>query len=100
MIDIILNSLKGLAFGWFIANFEPLQHYIQILTGKIKWSSNPFINYFKNGLSCFKCLSFWSTIIICQLNCFNILNTFYMATLSAFIAYLIDKIVNQFKNNF
>jgi len=82
--------IKGLLVGWFIANYGPLQDFFE------KWVK-PFVysGYVSNGLSCLKCLSFWSTIIL-GLVMTDTLHI-YDAIAAAAIAYTYDRIINSFK---
>lgn len=75
---------KGILLGWFLSEFTPIQTF---LSTYIK----PFVknNYLNTALSCFKCLSFWSTLIL-SLEPFS-------AILAALIAYSYEKIMGSFK---
>ena len=73
--------IKGLLLGWFLASFEPLQEVIRLINNKIPdqyW----IVMYIKIALTCQKCLTFWSTLIITQ--------NLYMAIGSSIIVVLID----------
>jgi hypothetical protein len=79
-----INILHGLLIGWWIANFSPLQDFFkQYIKSKVN------IPYFNNAISCFKCLSFWATLII-SLNG-------YEAITAGLIAYTYEKIMSSFK---
>jgi hypothetical protein len=80
-IGWVLPLLKGLAIGWFLAEFEPLQEGLRLIKNKISdryW----IVMYLKISVSCQKCLSFWSTFIITQ----NI----YSAIVSSLIVVIVD----------
>ena len=73
--------IEGLLLGWFLSSFEPLQEIIRLMNNKISdryW----IVMYFKIALTCQKCLTFWSTLIITQ----NI----YTAIASSLIVVIVD----------
>ena len=60
MIELLI---KGLLLGWFINEFQPLQEIITRVNDKI--SDKYFlVMYIKGAFSCWKCLSFWCTLIL------------------------------------
>lgn len=84
-----LQILHGLLIGWWIAEFIPLQNFL----GKyVKPHIPNWASYIRTGLSCFKCLSFWATLIITY--------NFYDAIMAAVIAYSYEKFFNSLKQYF
>jgi hypothetical protein len=79
-----INILHGILIGWWVANFAPIQSLI-------KKYIKPYthFDYINTVLTCFKCLSFWATLII-SLNG-------YEAITAAVIAYTYEKIMSGFK---
>lgn len=82
--------LNGILIGWWLSNFIPLQDFLtKYVKPKIK------SEYIKTAMSCFKCLSFWGTLIIFAVNqsSFGI----YEAIIASLIAYIYERIMNSIK---
>lgn len=82
--------IKGLLLGWFLASFEPLQEVLRLIKNKIPdeyW----VVMYIKIALSCQKCLTFWSTLIITH--------NLYAAIASSIIVVLIDWIKQDIEDD-
>lgn len=86
----LYELIQGLLIGWMITHFEPIQTYIGgSLEGiNIGLFSNKKFIYGIFGrmikvLTCQKCSTFWSTLIIS--------NNLYIAIIGAIIAYHYDK---------
>lgn len=74
----------GFLLGWILAYFEPLQELIRIITKRL--SDKYFVVfYLKTAVSCFKCLSFWSTLILTT--------NLYYAIAASFFAFLTTKLL-------
>ena len=63
--------------SWFITRFEPLQMVLELLPNKL------IPNLIKLLVTCLKCVSFWSTLLVTQ----NIV----LASGMAFISFWYDK---------
>ena len=63
--------------SWFITRFEPLQMILELLPNKL------IPNLIKLLVTCLKCVSFWSTLLVTQ----NIV----LASGMAFISFWYDK---------
>lgn len=63
--------------SWFITRFEPLQMVLELLPNKL------IPNLIKLIVTCLKCVSFWSTLLVTQ----NIV----LASGMAFISFWYDK---------
>ncbi len=82
--------LNGILMGWWISNFIPLQDFItKYIKPKIK------INYINTAMSCFKCLSFWFTLLIFAI-CESRIG-FFEAIIASLIAYIYERIMNTIK---
>ena len=79
--------IKIILLTWFITHFEP----IQTLLDKIYKYLPKGIQFTRSYAGCFKCVTFWITLLIT----FNI---FYAIGLSM-IAYTYDRIISSFKIN-
>ena len=68
--------IKSFLFAWLITNFQPLKELIKLLPeGLIKF-------YTQTLFTCIKCASFWTCLILSH--------DIYLASGTAFIAYLYD----------
>ncbi len=47
-----------IAFAWWWCEFEPIHYFIDNLFGRFKPSF--YLNWIHGGLSCVKCVAFWS----------------------------------------
>lgn len=82
--------------GWMITNFEPIQTYIggtleginMGLFSKRRFLYGVFGRIIK-VMTCQKCATFWSTLIIS--------NNIYLSILAAIIAYHYDRLVGNMK---
>ena len=77
----MVTAFKVFLITWFIAHFEPLQERIQRLY-LIKR-----LEMLIDILTCFKCLSFWSVLIVT----WNV----YYAIFASLTAYLYDSITER-----
>lgn len=74
--------ITGLAIGWLIAKFEPLHWVIDYVF--IQWlPESKFMQYVHSAFGCWKCTSFWTTLILSG-------NIVYAALVSM-VAYLITQ---------
>lgn len=82
--------LKGLLLAWWIANFIPLQDFLE------KWVK-PFIyfDYIKNAISCGKCLVFWSILIWGAFKYDDLL--IWEAIAGSAIYYIYERLLNSLK---
>lgn len=76
---------------WFITNFEPLQNKIIDIISilkikKINKHLHRLIELFYDVISCHKCLSLWTTLIITQ--------SIWLAIGMSFIVYTIKNLTN------
>lgn len=79
--------INPLLLAWFISEFEPLQTLITML-----YKYMPIkLKFTRTYLECFKCLSFWITLIMTQ--------SFYLAVGFSIIAYVYTRLMNQLKIN-
>jgi len=77
---------KGFLLGWLISNFEPLQELLSKIKNKI--SDKYFIVfYLKTSVSCHKCLSFWSTLIMS--------GNIWLAASASIIAFTFEQLINK-----
>ena len=74
--------LEPLLIAWFITHFEPIQNLI------INLKFKPLINIF----TCFKCTSFWVTLIYIGITTLSF--GFYPAIINSIIAYTFSSIIN------
>ena len=74
----MITALKVFLIAWFITHFEPLQERI------VRLYLIKRLELLVDVLTCFKCLSFWSVLIIT----WNV----YYAIFASLIAYLYDSI--------
>lgn len=79
--------INSLLLAWFISEFEPLQTLITMLYNYIPIK----LKFTRTYLECFKCLSFWITLIMTQ--------SFYLAVGFSIIAYVYTRLMNQLKIN-
>ena len=79
----MILTMKCLLISWLMTHFEPLQNLIDLIFKN--YSNNKFIMLFYNAITCFKCISFWITLIVT----FNI----YAAIINSIIAYTYIKII-------
>lgn len=79
--------INSLLLAWFISEFEPLQTLITKLYNYIPIK----LKFTRTYLECFKCLSFWITLIMTQ--------SFYLAVGFSIIAYVYTRLMNQLKIN-
>ena len=61
MIELII-ILKGMAIGWIITRFQPLQLLVEVIWERFR--KNLFIQLIMIGLSCSKCASLWGSLIL------------------------------------
>ena len=83
----MIQLIKPLLLAWFISNFEPGQQLIDKVYKYIPKRLQPTRTY----LECFKCLSFWITLIMT--------GDIYIAILYSIIAYIYTRLINQLKIN-
>lgn len=83
----MINQLHPLLIAWLIANFEPLQTLITKLYKYIPIR----LKFTRTYLECFKCLSFWITIIMTQ--------DIYLGIIFAIVAYVYTRLMNQLRIN-
>ena len=77
-----MELITGLAIGWLIAKFEPLHWLIDYIF--IQWlPQTKFMQYVHSAFGCWKCTSFWTTLILSG-------NIVYAALVSM-VAYLITQ---------
>lgn len=74
--------LEPLLIAWLVKYFTPLQNLI------FKYIKNQTI---LQAVTCFKCLSFWITIIFTLTTQFSL----YPAIINSIIAYIFERIDNQ-----
>lgn len=55
--------LSGLAIGWLIAKFEPL-HWVVDYIFINALPQSKFLEYIHASFGCWKCTSFWTTLLI------------------------------------
>ena len=79
--------IKPLLLSWFITNFEPGQSFITWLYKYIPKRLKSTRSY----LGCFKCVSFWLTLILTQ--------SLLTAILFSLVAYTYDRVMNSFPIN-
>lgn len=72
--------ISGLAIGWLIAKFEPLHWVIDSIFMRFE---EKFMQYVHASFGCWKCTSFWTTLILSG-------NIVYAALVSM-VAYLITQ---------
>ena len=53
--------ISGLAIGWLIAKFEPLHWVIDAVFMRFE---SKFMQYVHASFGCWKCTSFWTTLVI------------------------------------
>jgi hypothetical protein len=58
-----MELIQYLALGWLIANFEPL-HWVIDFTFMRVIPSSKLGDYIHAGFGCWKCTSFWTTLVI------------------------------------
>ena len=74
------SLITGLAIGWLIAKFEPLHWVIDSIFMRFE---GKFMQYVHASFGCWKCTSFWTTLVITG----NIID----AALVSMVAYLITQ---------
>ena len=79
---MIINSLL---IGWFISHFEPVQSFLD----KVYKLLPERLQFTRTYMGCFKCLTFWITLLMT----FNI----YTAILFSMIAYTYDRVMSSIK---
>jgi len=83
----MIYIIKPILLAWFIANFEPGQQLID----KVYKHLPKRVGFTRTYLECFKCLSFWITLIMT--------GDIYIAILYSIIAYIYTRLINQLKIN-
>jgi hypothetical protein len=84
MIEMIILSLKLFILSWVITKFEPLEWIIDLLPDKLIYNTLAY------GLTCLKCLLFWTTLIYTQ--------DIFHACLMAFIGFWYMKWITPIEN--
>lgn len=87
-MEILINILKGWLLAWMFVNFEPIQNLIAKYVKPFLFK-NKFTSYFGQALSCHKCMSFWTILLMTE-------NVYY-AISGAILAYVFEKIMSSFK---
>lgn len=77
---IFINIIKSLLIAYFITRFQPFQDFIYNL--KLK-RNNPITRLIYEFLSCLKCMSFWTALIITH--------NFYFSVITFIIGFIYDK---------
>lgn len=90
--------VTGLLIAWMFVNFDPIQDFIKNrvipLMQIYKCNKSYMASYFTSSLSCFKCMSFWGTLIVgSSYYEFAILE----AILAAVTAYTYTRLMSSFK---
>lgn len=73
------------SIAWWIVKFEPLQLVFDFIFKQIKISH--LSNYIHSSLGCWKCWSFWITLIVSH--------SFQLACLGALIAFTFELCLNK-----
>jgi hypothetical protein len=73
--------VKYIIISWLIVSLEPLQLIFERLAEKIGF----FNTVFYGVLSCWKCLTFWSLLIVFIFNFDIVPNVLFYAAIGAFI---------------
>ena len=77
-----MELIGYLALGWLIANFEPL-HWVIDYTFINIIPSSKLGDYIHASFGCWKCTSFWTTLILS--------GNLYMAAITSMGAYIISE---------
>jgi hypothetical protein len=87
----IIQIIQPLLSGWLITHFTPFQELIYKTSKLIKKSFiKLIIDKLIEMISCFKCVSFWTGLIMSQ--------NLYIAIICAFIAWTYEKIEIRYIN--
>jgi len=62
MIEEYTLALKIFLSAWFVTNFDPIVAVVYVIEQKLPERIAPILY----PIQCFKCLTFWSTLIITQ----------------------------------
>ena len=89
--------LRGILIAWWWVNFTPWQNLLKRFIYPLIYPKDckpirKWQEYIIEALGCFKCQSFWWTLIISQ--------DIFAAILAALIAYTYDKFMNSLKQYF
>ena len=83
---------KTIPAAFFISNFTPLQDWLKKrIYPRLK------NNHIKELLGCWKCMSFWITLISSYLMTYNLLDSFILASLASLIVWTYMKIMDSLK---
>ena len=80
----LTNILICISVGFFIVEFEPIHYVLDSIKEKAK---NKVVDFFVEMFSCWKCMTFWSSIVITQ--------DFYTACVATVGAVLIERWIEK-----
>jgi len=63
LLHELMFTIKVFLICWLVTHLEPLQKKIDLILNKIE---NDYLYILIDVLTCFKCLSFWSILILTQ----------------------------------
>lgn len=87
MITILNINITTLIIGWFIVNFQPLQSLFNWIYSKLPCKE--WIHNTREHLECFKCVTFWTTLLVTQ--------DIILAMFLSMIAYTYTRVINNMR---
>ena len=75
-----MELIYYIAFAWFVMEFEPFQLIISWI--KTKLPENETIEYLLGAFDCWKCFTFWLTLVVSF--------DFKIAVIASFIVFILE----------